>query len=745
MIILFLTQICFAYGVPQLQNHCLEDFSELVQMFNHLIKILPTKEKPLLLLFDSIDQLNSNNNAHKMNWLTKTLPENTHIVVSMLSKEHNCLDNIKLTLTDTECYIGMQAVPQETGIAIINGWLQDRGRRLAQEQLDLITASFSKCPQPLFLKLLFEEFVAWPSFKAVDNIKLPSTVVEAITELFQELEDDHGYIFVAHALGYMTAGKNGLTEAEIEDVLSCDDEVLNDVYQYWDPPVKGVVRIPSSVWKRLRYDINEFTAERQSYGKTVISWYHRQFIETAERRYLGDTKTKEARHQLLSDIFLGEYSNGAIKPIRLEKRRKDFPDADRVVAPQPLIFGDDVFNLRKLQELPYHLMMCKWKYGTPAGMVQHIMYNFDWILTKLRAFNFLELISDFRKFDKESSLLVDALYLSGSNIKEDPFSLAGQLIGCMADLTDGNPNIERLLEGAKSWVQKASRPLIIPRGACLNPPGGQLITSLSGHPTRVEVVACTSTGSVLVTVCKNSQGHPMANIWEISTAEFIHTLQITTGSKASGNLSLALSHNDKHVIFGCQVLGMFELASAECIHKLETGEDRAISSLQLLEDGTLAVAGSENGSNVFVWDLQDGSLLTKLEHPEIVRFVSFEGNSEVLSVCQDGFIRHWSIKTRECIHAFETHTKDVTAIAHARDIKTLVTGGKDGVLKLYKYFNKPSAHENELQGHKKGISCLLLLPRDMLASGSEDFTVWIWDLERERVVTQCKGVDIDEK
>ena len=737
---IYLTQICFAYGAKQPSNDHLEDFSALVQDFNMLIRKLPTQDKPLLLVFDSIDQLNASNNAHKMNWLTKTLPENTHIVVSMLPKEHNCLDNIKLTLTDPECYIGMQTVPQETGIAIMDGWLKSRGRKLTQEQVEVVSAAFSKCPQPLFLKLLFEEFVRWPSYKDLGEIKLPSTVVQAITNLFQELEGNHGQIFVAHALGYLTSGKSGLTEGEMEDILSCDDEVLNDVYQYWDPPVKGVVRIPSSVWKRLRYDVAEFTVERQSGGKTVIAWYHRQFIETAKRRYLGNDTIKEVRHRLLADMFLGEYSNGAIKPIRLERRNKDFPDADRLVAPQPLMFGDDIFNLRKLIELPYHLLQCMYKDGIPEGMVKHIMYNFEWNLTKLRAFNFLELISDFTEFDKESGLLIDAFYLSGSNIKEVLFSLACQLIGCLADLTDGNPNIARLLEGARSWIQSTDMSLIVPRGACLIPPGGQLKTSLSGNPSRVEAIACTSSANVLVTVCKDTEGQPMANIWEESTAELIHTLQVKVGSKANGKLSLAISHDDKHVIFGCQVLGMFEIASGECLWKLETGENCALSSLQLNDDETLAIAGAESGSKAYIWDLHNGNLLTKLDHPGTVHFVFFEGNSELLTVCQDGLLRHWSISSQECLHSVQVHRRgEIKAAAHSKSTKMVISGGGDGVIKLTSYLDKPTGPEKTLEGHKKAVSCLLVLSEVLLASGSADCTVRVWDMAEGTPVLKCLG------
>ncbi|XP_063968822.1 NACHT domain- and WD repeat-containing protein 1-like [Lytechinus pictus] len=735
-------QICYAYGAPPLLSNHSRDFSELVQLFNKLIEMLPTKDKPLLLLFDSIDQLSSNNNAHKMNWLLKTLPEHVHVVVSMLPHEHNILDNIKKTLTDPRCYICMEVVGEENGIAIMNGWLKERKRRLNDQQVKVVTDAFSKSPQPLFLKLLFEEFVTWPSYKSVEDVKLPTTVVDAINVMFQDLEDRHGLIFVAHALGYLTAGKSGLTEAEIEDVLSCDDKVLNDVYQYWDPPVEGVVRIPPSVWKRLHQDIGEFITERQAGGKTVIAWYHRQFIETAERRYLGDPQSKMDRHKVLADMFLGEYSRGKIRPIRLERRKKDFPNADRLVSPQPLMFGENVFNLRKLHELPFHLMQCEMVNGIPEGMVQHIMYNFEWILTKIRAFSFLELVNDFSTFDEESGILLEALYLSGSNLKEDPFCLAGQLLGRMYDLMDKYPNIKKLLEGAKSWVRTTQHPLIIPRGACLIPPGGQLKTSLAGHPSRVEAIACTGKGDVIVTACKDANDYPMANVWDEENAELIHTLQIRAGSKASGALSLTISRDDRFVIFGCQLLGMFELTSGECMWKLETGDNHAVSSLQINETGSLAIGGSDKGSNVYIWDLNNGQLLTKLEHPKTANFSFFESDDEVLTGCQDGFFRHWSITSKECLHSFQAHkNNDMKVVAHARSVQTLASGDSNGSIKLSRYACKPSGPDMVLEGHRKAVTCLLVLSDDLLASGSADFTVRVWNMTEGSALLKCQGHD----
>lgn len=65
-----------------------------------------------------------------------------------------------------------------------------------------------------------------------------------------------GKILVSHALGYISASKSGLKEPELEDLLSLDDIVLNDVYQFWTPPMRKML---PSLWFRIHADIGELS------------------------------------------------------------------------------------------------------------------------------------------------------------------------------------------------------------------------------------------------------------------------------------------------------------------------------------------------------------------------------------------------------------------------------------------------------------------------------------------------------
>ena len=46
-----------------------------------------------------------------------------------------------------------------------------------------------------------------------------------------------------------------MSDVELEDALSCNDEVLNEIYQYHDPPVPGIIRYIVVVINDLTYPL----------------------------------------------------------------------------------------------------------------------------------------------------------------------------------------------------------------------------------------------------------------------------------------------------------------------------------------------------------------------------------------------------------------------------------------------------------------------------------------------------------
>lgn len=123
--------------------------------------------------------------------------------------------------------------------------------------------------------------------------------------LFSNLERDHGKILVGRALGYLTLCTSGVSEGELEDILSLDDVVLNDTYQFWTPPLR---RLPPLLLARIRFALAEYLVERGSDSVRVLMWYHRQFIEAAQDRYCADEALRKEMHGIVADYYLGVWA-----------------------------------------------------------------------------------------------------------------------------------------------------------------------------------------------------------------------------------------------------------------------------------------------------------------------------------------------------------------------------------------------------------------------------------------------------
>ena len=140
------------------------------------------------------------------------------------------------------------------------------------------------CTLPIFSKLVFQEVCRWKSYTAPEKTVLMTNVQDSVFQLFQRVENKHGWMLVvhsssipqldekllfsikvSHALAYVTASKSGVSEPEIEDFISLDDKVeiikrrpnqrmflnlkvLDDIYQYHLPPTR---RIPPLLWTRV--------------------------------------------------------------------------------------------------------------------------------------------------------------------------------------------------------------------------------------------------------------------------------------------------------------------------------------------------------------------------------------------------------------------------------------------------------------------------------------------------------------
>lgn len=332
-------QISRCYGADQ--STIPTEYQKLVQEFPERLA-LATKEKPLILFLDALDQLSDIDNARNLAWLPVDLPENVHLVVSCLRGE--CLSALKSKLP-MDNLKKLEPMPLSEGQELLSLWLGDAGRKLQSHQRDEVLGKFEQCRLPLYLKLAFEEARRWKSY--TEKVELSPDTPGIIRDLFGRLSSDanHGKMIVSRSLGYLAAAKNGLTEDELLDVLSRDNDVIAD-FQRRSPKSPPVDKLPVVIWSRLFFDLEPYLTERTADGTSLMTFYHpTTFGQAVMAEYLtGDMKRERYR-------FLAQYFDS-----------------------QELYIGRDeekVPNLRKVSELPWQLAQGKsWQqlYATMADL-----------------------------------------------------------------------------------------------------------------------------------------------------------------------------------------------------------------------------------------------------------------------------------------------------------------------------------------------------------------------------------------
>lgn len=445
---------------------------------------------------------------------------------------YNLLILLQATIQDQGNFIDVPSLPESDAGDILRAWLASKHRRLTDEQEQTVLQAFKKCPLPLFLKLAFERAIQWKSYS--EETVLRTSIRSVINTMFDTLERRHGRTLVHHAMGYFTAAKHGLSDSELEDILSCDDAVLDEVFHYWTPTIR---RLPPSSWVRIRKDIDSFFVDHVTDGVQVSTWSHRQFREVAEERYLHSDEGELRRvHLALADYFQGRWSSGSQKDGNGRSLK------DRYVAVQPYMFSESVFNLRKLNELPYHLINA----GDVEKVKQNVLCNFDFLQTKLKGLSVNHVLDDFGDAltvfpeNDDLKLVCETLQLSRDALNAAAGQLAAQLIGRLASPRSPSPSIARLLRQA----HHPSLPTFIPNIPCLTRPGGKLVHSLPGFHGAIALgESLSSYGTKAVTGSRDRT----ITLWDLESGNVLKSFET---AKEVGNVTFCL--DDGFVIASCR-------------------------------------------------------------------------------------------------------------------------------------------------------------------------------------------------
>ena len=249
-----------------------EEFLNLLHFVSE--KYLTNQQIKLIILLDSLDQLTESN--YNLKWFFSKLPNHVKIIYSCLNEFKNICKNIKMQIKKEKTNtLEIKPLTIDEAKIILWSYMNKAGRELNEKQKEAINEMIEKLfnISPLQIKIIFDIVSKFKSsYKIPDEFLKCKTSKEIIKYFFGRIEKEiiDNPILFKHCLYYLSLFEfRGISENELEDILSIDDDVLNSIFIHQHPPVR---RFPMGLWYRLRYEFEDYLTTKLIDDTRVIAW-----------------------------------------------------------------------------------------------------------------------------------------------------------------------------------------------------------------------------------------------------------------------------------------------------------------------------------------------------------------------------------------------------------------------------------------------------------------------------------------
>ncbi|XP_040411946.1 NACHT and WD repeat domain-containing protein 2 [Cygnus olor] len=519
--------------------------------------------RPLVIIFDALEQLTDSDDARKLWWLPIHLPRSVRIILSTLPNKHGILQKLRCLIHEEDNYIELTARDRKMCSQVLKHQLLRVKRKVTSGQQIYVNEAFSKCTLPMFVNLTFREVRNWRSHKDVDESSLCVTVHESIEQLFWSLENKCGSRLLSRALGYITMSKSGLSEMELEDILALDNSVMYELSE--SVRESNPLRIPYIYIARLKEGLQGYLIERQVKNVTLLLWANRHLQLIAQKLYLNNEEDLQEMHTVMAEYFLGVWSGGRRKPFYSndqylngcpdhdsrglnedEKHCMDQIAFDRQAPDQPWVFQcnplePDIFfiNHRKMTELIHHLTRC----GRTDDLLYGVIMNFSWLYTMIRIGQFDKALSDIElaytcSQEKELKFLASTLRSIKFKVVKYPGSLSAELQQRLLPVVSSLPKLRHLLlECDKDGPKYCS---IVPLHSSMDVTYSPERLPLSSSCMHVTEILPTFNPSTIIAALENGS----ISTWDVETRQLLR--QITTAPSVI--LGMKLTSDEKYLV-----------------------------------------------------------------------------------------------------------------------------------------------------------------------------------------------------
>jgi WD40 repeat protein len=694
------------------------DVQHLVQEFRQRVATAASSRR-LVLFLDALDQLSPSHGARSLNWLPSVLPEGFHLVVSTVNGE--VLDTLSGFVPARHRH-ELRPMSGEDGSLLLDLWLGQDGRTLQKPQRAAVLEAFGASGLPLHLRLAAAEASTWPSYHPA--VAVSAEVTGLLHALFTRLSAPahHGAMLVARSLACIAAGRNGVSEDELLDLLSADTRVMRE-FRTRSPDSPQTHTLPDIVWSRLYFDLAPYLTQRGVEGTATLDFFHRQLRETVEHDHLTGA-AKAARHRALARYFDAQ-------PLSIEAKSAAAP------------------NLRKLGELPFQLAQAgQWR------DLEALFTSFAFLRAKLEGLGMLAAVEDFdmaRQAARESAAgsrlrqrrgpvqaVQDALRLSAGVLADDVEMLAPQLLGRLRGqhrtLAPMLRDAER--QQAHSWLN----PLV----PSLAKPGGPLNQAIV-LDSDIATASLADGGHVLVG-CRDG------TLRLIALDSGTEAWRVAAHSSTLVDVAYDAPRQRAVTIAADGSVAVWALAGRTRELGFST-DGVAPACVRVAADGSWAFIGGQRRIAESPYVEGVGSIRDLTDGRERARFAARDGGISTAALSPDGstvvcgsshgVVRLLDAADAAPIHEFRTHDGSVGAIASDAHGETMLIGSGDqstGQYNLRLWSRREWRELHVFKGHLWMINSVAITPDGRLgASGGSDATTRVWNLHERRQIACFPG------
>jgi WD40 repeat protein len=170
------------------------------------------------------------------------------------------------------------------------------------------------------------------------------------------------------------------------------------------------------------------------------------------------------------------------------------------------------------------------------------------------------------------------------------------------------------------------------------------------------------------------------------------------------------------------------------------GTNSFVLALKLLPNGNL-ISGFDDGSMV-IWNLTNGQKVFEWPinsaHSQALLALELINDFTVASASRDRFIKFWNFLNGTLINSIQNPNGGVSSLLMLCN-GTLLSGDEAGLFSIRMWDIQNNTQLGTLIGHKGSVNALELVNSEILASGSTDNSVILWNLTNGQMFKTLTG------